>query len=265
MRLGLRGALAVVAVARKIAARRPAVEEGRAVELQVVGHLRGAIEGVVEARVVAVHEHDGLILERAAAAHPLAHQRQELVRRQRFQLADGEVLLGVFRLLVDGDLQVGHPDRERPLDLRHLVRLGNGDERAPELQPVGTVRAVDDALGLVLAHAVGAIEHRHDVPFALGSGGRAGGRAATPGILLIRRFLGLGCARRTAWDHGAGLGWRWWRRRSDRGRCLGCLRRRLRLRAVLGGLRSPILRRPLLLNRRRRWRTGHLALQRHAA
>ena len=176
--LGLLGALAVVVVAHDAAAGGPAVEEGGAVELEVVGHLRGAVERVVEIGVVAVHEHHGLVLEGVAAADALAHQGHELLARQRLQLLDGEVLLGVLGLLVDGDVDVGDADGERALDVGHLVRLRHRHQGAAELEPAGALRRCRRcAWARAACAAVGAVEDRHHVPVGLRLGRHARRRA----------------------------------------------------------------------------------------
>ena len=63
-RLGLLDAAVIVGVARDPTARRPAVNERNAIELQVVGNLRRPIECVVECRVEAMHEDERMVFER---------------------------------------------------------------------------------------------------------------------------------------------------------------------------------------------------------
>ena len=138
--LGLLGAFAVVVVAGDAAGRGPAVEQRRAVELEVVGHLRGAEERVVELGVVAVHEHHGLVLERVAAADPRAGKGDELLARQRLQLLHREVLLGVLGLLVDGDVDVGDADGEGALDVGHLVASSAPSRGRDRARACGLVR-----------------------------------------------------------------------------------------------------------------------------
>ncbi len=106
-RLRLARAFTVIRVSSaKPAARRPAIGEGRSVELQVIGNLRCAVDGVVEARIVAVHEDEGVVLVGRRLRQTLAHEGEELVLRQRLQLLHGEVGLRILRLLVDRDVDI---------------------------------------------------------------------------------------------------------------------------------------------------------------
>ena len=123
----------------------------RAVIFQIVGDLRGAEERIVETVVVAVHENERLILEFPRTAQPLADERQQLLPGERFYLLDGEVLLGVLVLLIEDYARVGDLDRPWSLDVRHLMGLGYRHERPPNLEAVPSVRAVADALGLIVA------------------------------------------------------------------------------------------------------------------
>jgi hypothetical protein len=79
--------------------------------------------------------------------------------------------LGVFHLLVDGDVEVGHTDRKRALDVGNLVHLGNGHERAAKIEPPCAVGDVGNPICPRLRHPVRAIEDGHHVP-ALFFGGR---------------------------------------------------------------------------------------------
>ncbi len=127
-----------------------------------------------------------MVLEATAAGKALARERQEPVARQHLQLLDGEVACGVLRLLVDHHVEVGHPQGERALDARHLVHRGHRPLLGRALQAAGALHAVGDAPGGLsvfpgdeIAHPVGAIKHRHDVPLdalrlRLGGGGLAG-------------------------------------------------------------------------------------------
>ncbi len=206
--LGLSGALPVVGVAREPAAGRPAIGEGGAIKLQVVGDLRRAVDGVVEARIVAVHEDEGVVLVAGRSLEAVAHQGHELVLGERLDLVHRKMAIGILGLLVERDVE--DTDRPRPLDGGDLVGLGDRHQGAPERQAPATLAAIVETLQARLLGAVGAIVDWNDFPFALlalrrlgrdrrGRGGRcsAGGRRPGCGRGLgrrrRRRRCGLSC------------------------------------------------------------------------
>src|SRR5829696_8161740 len=67
-------------VADRATDRRPAVENRRAIEAEVVGHLRGSIDGGVERHVEAVDEDEGFLASRTA------DERAQLVVEARIAL-----------------------------------------------------------------------------------------------------------------------------------------------------------------------------------
>src|SRR5262249_18604176 len=140
------------------------VEERSAIELEIIGHLRGAEHGVFESGVVAVHEHHRLVLESNTTADAIAYQFEELLTRQGLELEQREMVFGVLGLLVDGDVGEWDADSERPLDVRDLVRLWHRHQRAPELEPASAFGAVGDALGLLRALTIGTVEDWYNVP-----------------------------------------------------------------------------------------------------
>src|SRR5690606_21807157 len=96
--IGLRrsGALPIVAVVLYAQGpfRWPTVNEWRAIELQVVGHLRGAKHGELEARIEAGHDHERVVLVGDRFSQSLADELEELEAAKLANFLDREVLFG---------------------------------------------------------------------------------------------------------------------------------------------------------------------------
>ncbi len=88
----------IVLVLHYPAARRPAVENRRAVEPQVVNDLGRPIGRGIEADIEAVHKDKSLLVEPFGRAHYPAQTRRKIGLILKLDFLDGEVLRGVLVL-----------------------------------------------------------------------------------------------------------------------------------------------------------------------
>ncbi len=90
------GALAVVEIGERPAARGPGEQHRHDVSARVVGDLREAVDRLLEARVVAVHEHQRMM--RAIGGDALVEQRLHLRQFEPVGVQSDEIARGVARL-----------------------------------------------------------------------------------------------------------------------------------------------------------------------
>ena len=74
---------------------------GCAVELEIVGDLRGAIQRVIEVVVVAMDEDEGVALVVLRRLKAIRHEFVHLKARQRTDLRYGEVRSGILALVAE--------------------------------------------------------------------------------------------------------------------------------------------------------------------
>ena len=167
--------LAIVGVAGDRPTRRPAVDENRTVEFQVVGNLRRTKQRVLEGRVVAVDEDERVLLGPGSRQRRLDLGELRVVGLDRLQR---EVLLGVLFLIVETDAHIRHLDGPGAFDLGAHVRARDCDLRLTPGQRAAALGTVIAAGGQRLA--IGPVEDRDHVEVArTGSAAGRSGRAAS--------------------------------------------------------------------------------------
>src|SRR2546423_597582 len=113
--------------------RGPAVEEGHAGEVEIVGHLRGAQCSFLKAHVVTMHEDEKRL--RAHGLQLLRHFPASGVRAQRYHRLQDEVLARV-------DIALELPQRWQ-LELARRVSRRNADDGAAILERTLEDSAID--------------------------------------------------------------------------------------------------------------------------